>query len=75
MDQQDQRGGDPQGDTTRGAAMRRALLDRVPALEYRGKAVLAALGLDQDSDLRGAIELDADAFLAPLASTTRGGTR
>jgi hypothetical protein len=60
---------------THGAAMRRALLEQLPALEHRSEAALAALELDQDSDLRSAIELDVDAFLAPLAATTRGGRR
>jgi len=60
---------------THGAAMRRALLQRLPALEHRSEAALAALELDQDSDLRSVIELEVDAFLAPLAATTRGGRR
>jgi hypothetical protein len=58
-------------DAGRGAAMRRALLRKLPPLDYHGTSVLAALELDTDSDLRGAIELDADAFLEPLELTTR----
>lgn len=58
-------------DKASGAALRRALLSKVPPLEYRGASVLEALQLDEDSDLRGAIELDVDAFLAPLELTTR----
>jgi hypothetical protein len=54
-----------------GAAMRRALITKLPALEYKGSSVLEAVKLDTDSDLRGAIELDAEAFLAPLELTTR----
>lgn len=53
-----------------GAAMRRKLLAKLPPLEYHGASVLA-LELDEDSDLRGAIELDASAFLTPLELTTR----
>jgi hypothetical protein len=64
-----------QEEPTHGAAMRRALLKQLPALEHRGGAVLAALDLDQDSDLRSAIEVDVDTFLTPLAATTRGGRR
>ena len=55
-----------------GAAMRRALLAKLPRLEYHGTNVLHALELDADSDLRGAIEVDVDAFLTPLELTTRG---
>ena len=55
-----------------GAAMRRALLAKLPPLEYHGTNVLHALELDADSDLRGAIEVDVDAFLTPLELTTRG---
>jgi hypothetical protein len=55
-----------------GAAMRKKLLAKLPALEYHGQSVLAALELDEDSDLRGAVELDVDAFLAPLEQTIRG---
>jgi hypothetical protein len=55
---------------TTGAAMRRALLAKLPPLEYHGASVLA-LELDEDSDLRGAIELDVEAFLTPLELTTR----
>ena len=53
-----------------GAAMRRKLLAKLPPLEYHGASVLA-LELDEDSDLRGAIELDVEAFLTPLELTTR----
>lgn len=49
--------------------MRRALLRRLPPLKHEAKTVLAELELDRDSDLRGAIELELDAFLVPLAST------
>lgn len=55
---------------TSGAAMRRKLLAKLPPLEYHGASVLA-LELDEDSDLRGAIELDVEAFLTPLELTTR----
>lgn len=55
--------------------MRRALLVKLPALEYHGTSVLEALKLDEDSDLRGAIELDVEAFLTPLELTTRSGRR
>jgi len=58
-----------------GAALRRKLLAKLPALSYHGSAVLEALKLDEDSDLRAAIELDVDAFLAPLASTVTRGPR
>jgi hypothetical protein len=51
--------------------MRRALLGKLPPLEYHGTSVLEALKLDADSDLRGAIELEVDAFLTPLELTTR----
>ncbi len=53
-----------------GAAMRKKLLAKLPPLEYHGASVLA-LELDEDSDLRGAIELDVEAFLTPLELTTR----
>jgi hypothetical protein len=60
-----------------GAAMRRALLGKLPPLEYHGTSVLEALKVDEGSDLRGAIDLDVDAFLTPLELTTRrlGGGR
>ncbi len=54
-----------------GAAMRRALLGKLPPLEYHGTSVLEALKLDEGSDLRGAIDLDVDAFLTPLELTVR----
>ncbi len=54
-----------------GAQMRRALLGKLPPLEYHGANVLEALKVDEGSDLRGAIELDVDAFLTPLELTTR----
>jgi hypothetical protein len=54
-----------------GAAMRRALLRKVPALEYHGAALLAA-GLTADSDLRGELELEAEVFLEHLEQTKRG---
>lgn len=62
-------------DKDTGAAMRKKLLAKLPALEYHGQSVLAALELDEDSDLRGAVELDVDAFLTPLEATTRGQRR
>jgi hypothetical protein len=61
----------PSDPTSRGAALRRALLRKLPPLAYHGASVLSALELDADSDLRGAIDLDADAFLEPLEVTTR----
>lgn len=61
----------PRDRAPQGAAMRRALLRKVPPLAYHGSSVLAALELDTDSDLRGAIELDADAFLEPLEVSAR----
>jgi hypothetical protein len=54
-----------------GAKMRQSLLAKVPVLEYRGASVLEALKLDADSDLRGTIEVDVEAFLTPLELTTR----
>ena len=60
-----------QGGAQHGTAMRRKLIAKLPALEYRGTSVLEALKLEDDSDLRGAIELDAEAFLTPLELTTR----
>ncbi|HEX7835917.1 MAG TPA: hypothetical protein VF469_00565 [Kofleriaceae bacterium] len=51
--------------------MRKKLIAKLPALEYRGASVLEALELDDDSDLNGAIEVDAEAFLASLELTTR----
>ena len=62
-------------DKKTGAVLRRTLIGKLPALEYRGMSVLEALELDEDSDLRGAIELDAEAFLAPLELTTRARGR
>ena len=59
-------------DTPRGAAMRKKLIAKLPALDYHGTSVLEALKLDEDSDLNSAIELDAEAFLTPLELTTRG---
>ncbi len=59
----------------KGAAMRRALLGKLPPLEYHGTSVLEALKLDEGSDLRGAIDLDVDAFLTPLELTVRRGGR
>ncbi|CAN5892455.1 hypothetical protein BH11MYX3_BH11MYX3_19570 [soil metagenome] len=61
--------------TETGAAMRRALLGKLPPLEYHGTSVLEALKLDEGSDLRGAIDLDVDAFLTPLELTVRRGGR
>ncbi len=61
--------------TEKGAAMRRALLGKLPPLEYHGTSVLEALKLDEGSDLRGAIDLDVDAFLTPLELTVRRGGR
>lgn len=57
--------------TPGGARMRQALLAKVPVLEYRGASVLEALKLDADSDLRGTIEVDVEAFLTPLELTAR----
>ena len=62
-------------DKATGAALRRKLIGKLPPLQYRGMSVLEALELDEDSDLRGAIELDAEAFLAPLELTTRARGR
>ncbi len=62
---------DDNSPTDTGNAMRKKLLAKLPPLEYHGKSVLAALELDEDSDLRGAVELDVDAFLTPLEATTR----
>ncbi|MBA3459112.1 MAG: hypothetical protein H0T46_04060 [Deltaproteobacteria bacterium] len=55
----------------KGAAMRRALLGKLPPLEYHGTSVLEALKVDEGSDLRGVVELDVDTFLTPLELTTR----
>lgn len=60
---------------THGAALRRALLRKMPPLEHQAKSRLADLALDRDRDLRGAIELEADAFLGPLAATQPRGQR
>lgn len=54
-----------------GAAMRKKLIAKLPALEYRGASVLEALRLDDDSDLNGALEVDAEAFFSALELTTR----
>lgn len=54
---------------THGTKMRRALLRKLPALEHEARAILAELELDRDRDLRGAVELELDAFLAPLAAS------
>lgn len=62
---------DQPSDRGGGVTMRRALLRKLPALAYRGNAVLTALELDADSDLRGALEVDADAFLEPLEPLAR----
>ncbi|MCX5745973.1 MAG: hypothetical protein NT062_26135 [Proteobacteria bacterium] len=62
---------DPNEPVDKGVAMRRALLAKVPALAYHGQSVLAALELDEDSDLRGAVEVDVDAFLTPLEATVK----
>lgn len=58
-----------------GAALRRPLLAKLPPLEYHGASVLEAVKLDADADLRSALELDAEAFLAPLDQTLRRGAR
>jgi hypothetical protein len=55
-----------------GSALRKSLLAKLPPLEYKGASVLEALKLDEDSDLRGAIELDAETFVKALEVTTRG---
>lgn len=54
---------------THGAPLRRALIQRLPRLEHAAGSMLADLALDRDRDLRGAIELDVDAFLVPLTAT------
>ena len=61
--------GTPTITATHGVALRRALLRRLPRLEHEAGSMLADLALDRDHDLRGAIELDVDAFLVPLAAT------
>jgi hypothetical protein len=67
---------DPEPATiSQGARMRRALLCKVPALEHDTKSMLAELDLDREHDLQGAVELDADAFLTPLAATQRQDRR
>jgi len=58
-------------DELQGAALRRKLLAKLPVLDYHGTSVLEALQVDEGSDLRGAIEVDVDAFLTPLELTTR----
>jgi hypothetical protein len=55
----------------RGAAMRRALLHKLPQLEHDATSSLAGIELDRDRELLGAVELDVDAFLVPLAATRR----
>ena len=60
-------------DKPTGAALRRQLIAKLPPLEYHGASVLEAVKLDADADLRGALELDAEAFLTPLEQTTRRG--
>ena len=62
-------------DTRHGAAMRRKLIAKLPALQYHGASTLEALKLDEDSDLNSAIDLDAEAFLTPLELTTRARSR
>lgn len=61
--------GTPAITATHGAALRRALLRRLPRIEHEAGSMLADLALDRDRDLRGTIELDVDAFLVPLAAT------
>ncbi len=63
---------DPNDPNDKGAAMRRKLLTKLPPLEYHGQSVLTLELMNDDSDLRGAIELEVDAFLTPLETTTRG---
>jgi hypothetical protein len=60
-----------EADQKGGAGMRRALLGKLPPLEYHGASVLEALKVEEGSDLRGAIDLDVDAFLEKLELTTR----
>lgn len=55
----------------KGAALRRQLLAKLPPLEYHGASLLETMQLDKDADLRGALELDADAFLTPLEQAAR----
>jgi len=55
----------------RGAAMRRALLHKLPRLEHDARSLLSGIGLDRDRELLGAVQLDVDAFLVPLAATRR----
>jgi len=60
--------GTPAITATHGAALRRALIRRLPGLDHEAGSMLTDLALDRDRDLRGAIELDVDAFLVPLAA-------
>ena len=61
--------------TSHGVKLRRALLRKLPALEHEATSVLKELELDRDRDLRGAVELEVDAFLAPLATTQQRARR
>lgn len=58
-------------DEQEGAALRRKLLAKLPVLDYHGTSVLEALQVDEGSDLRGAIDVDVEAFLTPLELTVR----
>jgi hypothetical protein len=65
----------PDAQAGEGAAMRRALLHKLPRLDHDAKTLLAGIGLDRDRELLGAVELDVDAFLVPLAATRRKDRR
>jgi len=50
-----------------GAAFRRRLLDRLPKLEVRGFAMADTVrGAAASVDLKSILDLEADAFIAPL---------
>ena len=61
----------PELPVARGAALRRALLQKLPRIEHDAQSLLSGIGLDRDRELLGAVELDIDAFLVPLAATRR----
>jgi hypothetical protein len=58
-----------------GAALRRALLHKLPALDHDGTSLGAGPGLDLYRDLKDTIEVDVDGFLVPLAATQPGERR
>jgi hypothetical protein len=60
---------------SKGPEMRRALLAKLPPLPYHGFTVTEAIRLDTDDELKSVVQLDADAFLAPLETVTRRGPR